>query len=56
MAMHMDRAAPRKVQASIVVVFQSGRRQRRHRAVVLTKDDVIVSDELNHASIIEGAR
>jgi glycine C-acetyltransferase len=40
-----------------VVVFQSGFAANAGTvAAVLTKDDVVVSDELNHASIIDGAR
>src|SRR6476660_8230803 len=40
-----------------VVVFQSGFAANAGTvAAVLTKEDVVVSDELNHASIIDGAR
>jgi glycine C-acetyltransferase len=40
-----------------VVVFQSGFAANAGTvAAVLTKDDVVISDELNHASIIDGAR
>src|SRR5882762_6162958 len=59
MAIHMvlERrlAAFKKTEA--VVVFQSGFAANAGTvAAVLTKDDVVVSDELNHASIIDGAR
>jgi glycine C-acetyltransferase len=48
-------AAFKKTEA--VVVFQSGFAANAGTvAAVLTKDDVVVSDELNHASIIDGAR
>ena len=40
-----------------VVVFQSGFTANAGTvASILTKDDVVVSDELNHASIIDGCR
>src|SRR6187401_3254091 len=40
-----------------VVVFQSGFTANAGTvAAVLSKDDFVVSDELNHASIIDGAR
>jgi glycine C-acetyltransferase len=40
-----------------VVVFQSGFAANAGTvAAVLTKEDVVISDELNHASIIDGAR
>jgi len=40
-----------------VVVFQSGFAANAGTvAAILTKDDAIISDELNHASIIDGAR
>ena len=59
MAMHMELerrlASFKHVEA--VVVFQSGFAANAGTvAAVLTKDDVIISDELNHASIIDGAR
>jgi len=59
MEMHMELerrlAAFKHVES--VVVFQSGFAANAGTvAAVLTKDDVIVSDELNHASIIDGAR
>ena len=48
-------AAFKKTEA--VVVFQSGFAANAGTvAAVLTKDDVVISDELNHASIIDGAR
>jgi len=59
MAIHMElekRLADfKKVEA--VVVFQSGFAANAGTvAAVLTKDDVVVSDALNHASIIDGCR
>src|SRR5580765_781892 len=48
-------AAFKKVEA--VVVFQSGFTANAGTvSSILTKDDVVVSDELNHASIIDGCR
>ncbi len=48
-------AAFKKVEA--VVVFQSGFTANAGTvSAVLTKDDVVISDELNHASIIDGCR
>ena len=59
MAIHMELerrlAAFKKTEA--VVVFQSGFAANAGTvAAILTRDDVIVSDELNHASIIDGCR
>ena len=59
MAIHMELerrlAEFKKVEA--VVVFQSGFAANAGTvAAILGKDDVVVSDELNHASIIDGCR
>jgi glycine C-acetyltransferase len=59
MAIHMELekrlAAFKKVEA--VVVFQSGFAANAGTvAALLTKEDVVISDELNHASIIDGCR
>jgi glycine C-acetyltransferase len=59
MAIHMELerrlAVFKKVEA--VVVFQSGFAANAGTvSAILTKDDAIISDELNHASIIDGAR
>ena len=59
MAMHMELerklAEFKKVEA--VVVFQSGFTANAGTvSAILTKDDVVISDELNHASIIDGCR
>ena len=59
MEIHMELerrlAAFKKVEA--VVVFQSGFAANAGTvSAVLTKDDVVVSDGLNHASIIDGCR
>ena len=59
MAIHMELerrlAAFKKTEAA--VVFQSGFTANAGTvSAVLTKDDVVVSDELNHASIIDGCR
>jgi glycine C-acetyltransferase len=59
MAIHMELerrlAEFKKVEA--VVVFQSGFSANAGTvSAVLTKDDVVISDELNHASIIDGCR
>ncbi len=59
MAIHMElerRLAAFK-QTEAVVVFQSGFAANAGTvSAILGRDDVIVSDELNHASIIDGAR
>ena len=48
-------ASFKKVEA--VVVFQSGFTANAGTvSAILTKDDVVISDELNHASIIDGCR
>jgi len=48
-------AAFKKVEA--VVVFQSGFTANAGTvSAILTKEDVVISDELNHASIIDGCR
>lgn len=59
MEMHMELerrlAAFKNVEA--VVVFQSGFTANAGTvSAVLTKEDVVISDELNHASIIDGCR
>ena len=59
MSIHMeleDRLAEFK-KTEAVVVFQSGFTANAGTvSSILTKDDVVVSDELNHASIIDGCR
>jgi glycine C-acetyltransferase len=59
MTVHMELerrlAAFKKTEA--VVVFQSGFTANAGTvSAILTKDDVVISDELNHASIIDGCR
>jgi glycine C-acetyltransferase len=59
MAMHMELerklAEFKKVEA--VVVFQSGFTANAGTvSAILTKADIVISDELNHASIIDGCR
>ena len=59
MAIHMELerrlAEYKKVEA--VVVFQSGFTANAGTvSAILTKEDVVISDALNHASIIDGAR
>src|ERR671913_697843 len=59
MALHVELerklAEFKKVEA--VVVFQSGFTANAGTvSAILTKEDVVISDELNHASIIDGCR
>src|SRR5579863_6759206 len=55
--MELERRLAAFKQTEAVVVFQSGFAANAGTvAAVLTKDDVVISDELNHASIIDGAR
>jgi glycine C-acetyltransferase len=59
MALHMEleRRLAEFKKTEAVVVFQSGFAANAGTvAAVLTKDDVVISDELNHASIIDGCR
>jgi glycine C-acetyltransferase len=55
--MELERRLASFKKTEAVVVFQSGFAANAGTvAAVLTKDDVVVSDELNHASIIDGSR
>jgi len=55
--MELERRLAAFKQTEAVVVFQSGFAANAGTvSAVLGKDDVVVSDELNHASIIDGAR
>jgi glycine C-acetyltransferase len=55
--MELERRLAAFKQTEAVVVFQSGFTANAGTvASILTKDDVVVSDELNHASIIDGCR
>jgi glycine C-acetyltransferase len=55
--MELERRLAAFKHVDAVVVFQSGFAANAGTvAAVLTKDDVVVSDELNHASIIDGCR
>jgi glycine C-acetyltransferase len=55
--MELERRLAEFKKTESVVVFQSGFAANAGTvAAVLTKDDVVVSDELNHASIIDGCR
>ena len=59
MAIHMEleRRLAEFKKTEAVVVFQSGFAANAGTvAAILTKDDFVVSDELNHASIIDGSR
>ena len=59
MAIHveLERRLAEFKQTEAAVVFQSGFAANAGTvAAILTKDDVVISDELNHASIIDGAR
>src|SRR2546423_3407307 len=59
MAVHMEleRALAGFKRTEAAVVFQSGFTANAGTvSSILTRDDVIVSDELNHASIIDGSR
>ena len=57
MHMELERRLAAFKQVESVVVFQSGFAANAGTvSAVLTKDDVVISDELNHASIIDGCR
>jgi glycine C-acetyltransferase len=59
MAIHMEleRRLAQFKQTEAAVVFQSGFAANAGTvAAILTKEDFVISDELNHASIIDGAR
>jgi glycine C-acetyltransferase len=59
MAIHMEleRRLAEFKQVETVVVFQSGFTANAGTvSAILTKEDVVISDELNHASIIDGCR
>ncbi len=59
MAIHMEleRRLAEFKQVEAVVVFQSGFTANAGTvSAILTKEDVVISDELNHASIIDGCR
>jgi glycine C-acetyltransferase len=55
--MELERRLADFKQTEAVVVFQSGFTANAGTvSSILTKDDVVISDELNHASIIDGSR
>jgi glycine C-acetyltransferase len=55
--MELERRLAEFKQVEKVVVFQSGFAANAGTvSAILTKDDVVISDELNHASIIDGCR
>jgi glycine C-acetyltransferase len=55
--MELERRLARFKNVEAVVVFQSGFAANAGTvSAILTKEDVVVSDELNHASIIDGCR
>ena len=55
--MHLERKLAEFKRTEAAVVFQSGFAANAGTvAAILGRDDAIVSDELNHASIIDGAR
>src|SRR5215213_900767 len=55
--MELERRLAAFKRTEAVVVFQSGFAANAGTvAAVLTKEDVVISDELNHASIIDGCR
>jgi glycine C-acetyltransferase len=55
--MELERRLAAFKQTEAVVVFQSGFAANAGTvAAILDKDDVVISDELNHASIIDGCR
>ena len=57
MHMELEQRLEKFKNVEAVVVFQSGFTANAGTvAAILTKEDVVISDELNHASIIDGAR
>jgi glycine C-acetyltransferase len=55
--MELERRLAQFKKTEAAVVFQSGFAANAGTvAAVLTKDDIVISDELNHASIIDGCR
>jgi glycine C-acetyltransferase len=57
MHMELERRLATFKHVEAVVVFQSGFTANAGTvAAILTKEDVVISDELNHASIIDGCR
>src|SRR5215212_4753750 len=55
--MELERRLAAFKQVEKVVVFQSGFTANAGTvSAILTKEDFVISDELNHASIIDGAR
>lgn len=55
--LELERRLAEFKQTEAAVVFQSGFTANAGTvSSILTKDDVVISDELNHASIIDGAR
>jgi glycine C-acetyltransferase len=55
--MELERRLAEFKQVEAVVVFQSGFTANAGTvSAILTKEDVVISDQLNHASIIDGAR